>query len=257
MAADPNLPLPPPPARSGSGTVIVGVVAVAALGLGLYLFFNRVPAAKPVVVGSADPTARVTALETTVSELEKRTAALEANRGSAANMSPSPAALISNPTPASASTGNPGGEVQGPFDVIDNPNLKGRLGRITVTFPAETKVKDSRIDIYRAGNKAKIKTEYGNVATELVTATYDVEIDGQKVAGVGVESRRDTRIAVGVLRLHGAKDTRVDILASGTKTKIFTVYGEADVGLPAGSYDLLVSGQTETVTIKDGVVTEF
>ncbi len=149
------------------------------------------------------------------------------------------------------------GAAPGPFELSTNAELKGRLGRIIITYPGDTKIAGARTDIYRSGSSGKVKTEFGNVAAELVPASYDVEINGHKVVGVTVATRSDARVSVGVLRLHGSSNTRFDILEQGTQVKIQTAFGDADIGLPAGNYDVKVNGQTEKVTITNGEVTEY
>lgn len=60
---------------------------------------------------------------------------------------------------------------------------------------------------------------------------------------------------VGVLRVSAGKDTRVDVLDAGNK--LTGGYGGQIIGLPLGSFDIQVAGQTEQVTISEGKVTDF
>jgi hypothetical protein len=258
---------PPPAAPSPTGTIVVGVLAVAALGLGLYLLLARAPLA-PAPTDQSGINERFGKLESRLAGLEQRFNAVEPGHASPSVASTAPAAAPADlsheaavPAPATIGTRPPpatvAGAAPGPFDLAANPELKGRLGRIIVTYPADTKISGARTDIYRSGSSAKVKTEFGNVAAELIPASYDVEISGHKVVGVAVEARSDTRISVGVLRLHGSSNTRFDILEPGTQVKIQTAFGDADIGLPAGEYAVKVSDQIENVTITNGKVTEY
>ena len=60
-----------------------------------------------------------------------------------------------------------------------------------------------------------------------------------------------------MLRLHGAAKTRFTIHEPGAKSSFHAAYGNAEFGLPAGEYEVDVSGQKEKVTIEAGKVTEF
>lgn len=145
----------------------------------------------------------------------------------------------------------------GAFDIVANAELKGRLGHIVIAFPDGAKIREARIDIFKSGDANRIRTDYGNATVELLPGTYDLVIDGRKITGIPVQSHHDTRLHVGVLRLHGGKETRFDFFEPGGKERLHTYYGETDVGLPAGDVEIMINGQREKVTIENGVITDF
>jgi hypothetical protein len=55
--------------------------------------------------------------------------------------------------------------------------------------------------------------------------------------------------------VSAGEQTRAEVLDGDTA--ISGGYGDQLVGLPAGSYGLLIAGQTETFTIEEGGVTDF
>lgn len=137
--------------------------------------------------------------------------------------------------------------------VVANPALR-RLGRVVVAYPEKV---SARIDVFRAGETQSVAGGYGDAAFDLFPGTYDVAISGKRVAGVTVQSGHDTQIKVGVLRVTASDSTRVD-LAEPANDKSFTGgYGTEVYGLPIGEVGVQIAGQTETVVIETGQVTEF
>lgn len=138
-------------------------------------------------------------------------------------------------------------------DIVPNPAMRGRLGRIVVAYPEEV---SARIDVYRPGETQSVASDYGNAAFDLFPGTYDVVISGKRVTGVTVRSGNDTRIKVGVLRVTASDGTRVDLVDAGGE-RLTGDYGTDAYGLPIGAVGVTVAGQTETVVVEEGRVTEF
>ncbi|MBL9189894.1 MAG: hypothetical protein JNK23_20610 [Opitutaceae bacterium] len=143
--------------------------------------------------------------------------------------------------------------------IVPNAELKGRLGRIVVAFPATTGAKklSATTVVFKAGETKSLRTDYSNVAVEMMPGTYELEIGGQKVVGVVVEARSDTVVKVGVLRTNGSASTTFNVFPAGGSKKLTTLYGENVIGLPIGDYEVEVNGQRERVTIREGNVTEY
>lgn len=137
--------------------------------------------------------------------------------------------------------------------VVPNPALAGRLGRLVVAFPANAVPTGTGVVARRNGQEAQ--AGYGNQAWDLLPGTYELTISGKTLADVTVQARSDTNVRVGVLRVSAASQTRADVVDAGAV--IASGYGEQLVGLPAGTYDLRISGQTESFTITEGQVTDF
>jgi hypothetical protein len=137
--------------------------------------------------------------------------------------------------------------------VVANAALKGRLGRLVVAFPDGAVPKSTPVEVLKDGKK--LQNGYGNQSWELLSGTYEVSISGKRLSNVTVKAGHDTTVKVGVLRVSAGKDTRVDVLDGGNK--LTGGYGSQVIGLPLGSYDIQVAGQTERVTISEGNVTDF
>jgi hypothetical protein len=143
------------------------------------------------------------------------------------------------------------------WSVAANSALKGRMGRLVVTFPVGAKVSETHCAVFKAGDKKSIEAAYGKLEQELLPGSYDVVISGKRVAGAPVVAKSDTVIQVGVLRVSAGSNTHVEILDADNKTQLTSFYGTRDVGLPVGSFNVMVSGQSAPVEIKAGQVTEF
>lgn len=140
--------------------------------------------------------------------------------------------------------------------IVSNPELKS-LGRIVVTLPGGTKA-SPHIVISNAGDDKKaILNWWGAGNGDLIAGGYVAVIGGRRVAGVEVRAGHDTKIRVGVLRLHAGSGTQVIIFEREGKDAITSVWGSQEVGLPIGEYDVQIAANRTSVTIKDNAVTEF
>jgi len=173
---------------------------------------------------------------------------------------PAAAPAPSPPAPASATPPSATAPAQGEgstdcCEVVANPELKGRMGRLVVQFPEGGKAGDTRVDVFRPVEQKALAGGYGNQTVDLLPGIYDVEISKKRLTSVPIKSGHDTRVKVGLLRISAGKDTRIDILDAGRK--LTGGYGNQVIGLPPGSFDIQVAGQTEQVTISEGNVTDF
>jgi hypothetical protein len=220
--------------------IVVGILAIAALALSLYAAFFRSP---------ADASASSSQVAVSSTDIEKRLTALEQSVAARELHSPAPAAA---PGPA-VSRENTG---DGRFEVVANAELKGRLGRLVVEFPTADKLK-AHVEAFKSGDAQSLRTEYGNVSAEMTAGAYDLEIGGAIVANVPVKSGHDTRVHVGVLRLNATGNTHFEIYPPGGTNSLGTYYGQNDVGLPVGTFEVEVNGQRERVAIASGAIAEF
>ncbi len=113
------------------------------------------------------------------------------------------------------------------------------------------------VAISAMGDAKSLRTEYGNVAAEMTAGTYDITVGGAVVANVPIQSGHDTRVHVGVLRLNATGNTNFEIYPPGGTKSLGTYYGQNDVGLPVGTFEVEVNGQRERVTIPSGGIAEF
>jgi hypothetical protein len=143
------------------------------------------------------------------------------------------------------------------YEVVANPELKGRLGRIVLGFAEGVKLESTRTAFYQAGKSSSVRTGYGAITAEMMPGSYDIEVNGKKLADIPVEAGKDTRIRSGALRLHGSPSTRFVIYEAGAAANIHVAYGNAEFGLPAGEYEVEVNDVREKITIEPGKVTDF
>jgi hypothetical protein len=134
-----------------------------------------------------------------------------------------------------------------------NPGRMGRLGRLVVAFPTNAVPTGTKVAVLKDGKQ--VQAGYGNQAWDLLPGVYEVDVGGKVVSNVSVQSRSDTNVLVGVLRVSAGGQTRTDIVDGSVV--VASGYGDRLIGLPIGSYGLRISGATEAFTIQDGQVTDF
>jgi hypothetical protein len=197
------------------------------------------------------------------------TQASDPSQSSAAPSAPAPAPSESPTSPSGGAA--PGISVQsskvtpplatgGPAsccNIVANPAMKGRLGRLVVAYPDGAKISGVRMDVYKAGEAQAMASGHGNQALDLLPGTYAVVISGKRVEPVMVKSGHDTQVRVGVLRVTAGGNTRVDVLDVTTKATLIAGHGKRDIGLPIGPALVQVAGQSEAVTIESGKITDF
>ena len=106
--------------------------------------------------------------------------------------------------------------------VVPNPTIKGRLGRLVVTYPEGTKA-GARVGVSRGDKEAT--SGYGDKAFELLPGSYTVVISGKRVDNVTVQSGHDTKVKVGVLRVTAPGGTRIGVLDKDGKTGLTYGHG--------------------------------
>lgn len=156
--------------------------------------------------------------------------------------------------PAAPATGPGSGEC---CAIVADPERKGRLGRLVVKFPDGANPGNTRVDVYRPGEHTSLAGGYGGQMLDLMPGTYEVEISRKRVFGVTVQPAHDTHVRVGVLRVTALANTRVDLLDATDQRTLTGGFGSQEFGLPVGPIQIKVAGQAETVTIRDGQITEF
>lgn len=220
------------------------------------------PATGSAVPGApgAEPAeaARLRELEQRVAELERRLAAAPVT-GPETPASAAPAeATKPGPSSRVASPGSPASRAGGAFEVAANPELKGRLGRLVVVFPAAGNLEiNAYTGVHRPGSKDRIEGFYKSGQLELMPGNYDVYVSGHLIRNVPIQSRHDTRIHVGVLKLNGSSSTYFGIHEVGAPERFDGHYGTKAVGLPVGEFEVVVRDDREKVVIGRDQVTEF
>lgn len=179
-----------------------------------------------------------------IGDAEKATAAAPADTA------PTPG----TPTPGEEATPAATAEA-GAFTVVENPELAGRLGRVIVAFPEGSSPSTTRIEVRPAGGKDSRASAYGGITADLLPGAYDVVISDVVVPGAEVRSRHDTKIAVGVLRVSAGSTTRIQVFRG--QQAVASGYGKGQFGLPAGAYEVEISGQREPITIAAGGIIDF
>src|SRR2546430_1143079 len=139
--------------------------------------------------------------------------------------------------------------------VVTNPAVTGRMGRLVVAFPANAG--SSRVDVFKAGETASLQGGYGAQSLDLLPGSYSVVISGARVEGVSIQSGHETRLRVGILRINAGGSTRADVLDAEGKTAVTGGYGVQVIGLPVGTFRVQIAGQSAAVMIQDGKITDF
>lgn len=134
-----------------------------------------------------------------------------------------------------------------------NSELKGRLGRLVVAFPEKTLLKGTSVTVLKEGKS--VFSGYGNQTWELLPGTYEIRISNKSVPNVIVQPGHDTQVKAGALRIAAGKGTRAAVLHDGKE--LLNGYGEQVIGLPPGSFEVQIAGQTQKVTISEGKITDF
>jgi len=166
-----------------------------------------------------------------------------------------PAEEASDTAPAGTATPAAVADAGTAYTVVENPDLTGRLGRVLVAFPEGASVSGTRIEIRPAGGKDSAASDYGGITADLLPGSYDVTISGVTIPGVEVRSRHDSKIAVGALRVSAGASTRIQVFKG--QQAAASDYGKAQFGLPAGAYEVEVSGQRAPITIGAGGIVDF
>jgi hypothetical protein len=139
--------------------------------------------------------------------------------------------------------------------VVANSALSGSLGRLLIAFPAV--VGRTRVKIYKSGQQNAIKSGVGSMAVELLPGSYVVSISNKRVQDVMIQAGHDTQVRVGVLRISAAGDTQVKVVDADQKTSLSSGRGARAVGLPVGTFGVMVAGQVHPVQIQEGQITDF
>ena len=143
-----------------------------------------------------------------------------------------------------------------PYEIVQDPQMKGRLGRLQVDLPDEAQTSDTRLAVYKLDEEKEISSGYGEREFELPPGQYELGINGKRV-DVEIKSAHVTTPDCGVLRIHAGDNTAIRVIDTDGETVLFSGYGSRDVALPPGTYSVEVSGVRDSIKIEDDKVTEF
>ncbi|MFN0059856.1 MAG: hypothetical protein ACKVX7_15465 [Planctomycetota bacterium] len=165
-----------------------------------------------------------------------------------------------SPTPAvePSPVATPAKEL-GASDVREVSDLVGRMGRLVIKFPENTKTSGASVRVFvgeTPTGDASI-SKYGHCTAELMPGFYSVEISGRPAGVFEVKSRHETRVHTGVLRLTLSSGTSVTLYAPGAASHFQSLYGSHDVALPVGDTEVSIAGRRERVTIQRDEIKEF
>jgi len=129
-------------------------------------------------------------------------------------------------------------------------------GRVAVASPPGAD--STRLDVYAPGDtKQSLANGYGAAKLAVAPGTYDVVLGGKRVPGVQIKEGYETRIRSGTVHVYAGKATHIEFYEPGGTSALADGYGEKQYGFPVGPVEIAVAGQRETLTIEDGVVTDF
>jgi len=135
--------------------------------------------------------------------------------------------------------------------VISSSGLKGATGTLTVDLPADA---TWNVYILTTEDKGLVNT-YNTASHTLLPRKYNIHLTKLPVNGVPVQKGMNTRLKAGVLNVVTTGQWGI---WDESQTKNYsTYYSPTKLGLPVGKYAISISGQFQTVEIKDGEVTEF
>jgi hypothetical protein len=123
-------------------------------------------------------------------------------------------------------------------------------GRILLDLPSSA---HALVEIFKGEVKAGYW--YGKGSKSLLPGNYDVTVSGAPVASVPVQSRMDTRIRAGVLKVK--VDGLWELYDSTGTRKLHYEYGDREVCLPVGAYQVKIGEGFGPVIIRDKETTEF
>ena len=154
-------------------------------------------------------------------------------------------------------TAEPVGAASVPYTVVANPQLKGRMGRVVVRFPDSKLASETFVAVERDGQR--VQGHYGEAAWELLPGRYVIKISDSAIEDCEVRSGCDTNVRVGMFQFDGSNQTFSSIFTSKDPAapKLWGKYGSYVVGLPVGRFELELSGQRETIEIREGEITRF
>jgi hypothetical protein len=141
------------------------------------------------------------------------------------------------------------------FTVTPNGELKGRLGRIIITYPAGSA--GAYAGVYRPGEEKAAVGNYGGVTAEILPGVYAVVIGGKRLEGVEVRSGHETRVHVGTVRVTVPSGGHAGVFDPGAEKALTGGYGGGAFPLPPGTYEVEIAGQRATVQVRDGRITDF
>jgi len=143
----------------------------------------------------------------------------------------------------------------GPWYLAPNPELKGRMGRLVVRFPASDLDGSTLVVLQRNGQK--VSDHYGDAAWELLPGIHDVQVTRVPIPGLEVRPGHDTVVRTGVLAIELGDGTLVKVFQRGGQEQLCDRYGSLTVGLPIGDYEVEIQGQRAAVSVREGEVTRF
>lgn len=140
------------------------------------------------------------------------------------------------------------------YQLVADPAMKGRLGRVRFVFPEGINAGNSAVAVYKGDEK--VSGGYGASEFELMPGQYVAEVSKKRLP-IEVKSGHNTIPTCGVLRIHAGSNTAYKVFDADQKTQLAGGYGNADVALPIGTYYVEIAGGREPVTLEDGKIVEF
>ena len=132
-----------------------------------------------------------------------------------------------------------------------NYNLKGDVGQLTISLPAQGTLV---FTVARAGEAKNLFTWHSSNTKELPPGTYDITFWNIKIPSVVVEKGKETRIPAGILNSTVKKPWEV---WTPEGEKVFAAGSAKMVALPPGKYVVKTGGAEIKTTITDGQTSIF
>lgn len=141
------------------------------------------------------------------------------------------------------------------WEIKPSDDLKGAKGRLVVNFHDEVPMAHMLVKIESKDGGEPVSER--KRIFDLLPGNYDVVVAGKRITNLPIQSGKETRLLMGLLRVVYNDMSRTEVYDSDKKTLLVKDNGTLRLGLPIGKYWVKLAGRMVEVEIKDGQVVEF
>lgn len=141
------------------------------------------------------------------------------------------------------------------WEIKPSDDLKGAKGRLVVNFHDEVPMAHMLVKIESKDGGEPVSER--KRVFDLLPGNYDVVVAGKRITNLPIQSGKETRLLMGLLRVVYNDMSRTEVYDSDKKTLLVKDNGTLRLGLPIGKYWVKLAGRMVEIEIKDGQVVEF
>lgn len=141
------------------------------------------------------------------------------------------------------------------WEIKPSDDLKGAKGRLVVNFHDEVPMAHMLVKIESKDGGEPVSER--KRIFDLLPGNYDVVVAGKRITNLPIQSGKETRLLMGLLRVVYNDMSRTEVYDSDKKTLLVKDNGTLRLGLPIGKYWVKLAGRMVEIEIKDGQVVEF